>query len=207
MRPKLIHALIPLAVACAAPGVFAATTQAKVQEQIAIKGFSTGQPASAELKAAAKAPFTWTYYGAPRMIEYQTMADGTVTELGFALADSWEGYKLMGDIEKRFRESGTPNFRFHCTSENNTVNFTDKRFAVKDESCFAHDETQTLLISRRSPRNREPLLTQFPALKLMVDKGSVTLYNKKLREAKKKEDLRALMKDAGKDRDKAAADM
>lgn len=210
MHKLCLIALLPLSIAYSGPAwseAKPAPRQAKVNEPISIKEFSTGRPVDKELQAAAKLASAWTYFGAPRVVTYQALQDGTVTELGFPLANSWEGYKLRDEIEKRFQANSTPNFQFHCTTASDTVRAGGKGFAVSEENCYAHDETQTLLITRRWPKYKDPAIERSPGLKMMVDRSAVTLYNKKLQAAKAAEDRRAVQSAAESDRKKAAADM
>ncbi len=134
--------------------------QSTVKEKIFLKSFATGQQATKELKAAQERPFQWSYFGKPRIVEYETLKDGTVAAIKFRLDDSWEGYKLKEELEGKFKTQGSPNFRFSCESQETTIEFTDKQFRVTDENCFAQDERQTLILYRRWPKYDEALIKQ-----------------------------------------------
>lgn len=181
--------------------------QATVSTKISLKEFSTGQMVSAELRKASSQPFTWAYFAEPRIVKYETLADGTVVEIEFDLKDSWEGYRLREEMEKKFKGDGSPAFSFHCVSEGGSVDFTDKRFAITDEKCYAFDDKQTLVISRRRPKYEEPLLKQHPSLNFLVDRGSVTLYDQNLQSVKSNAELSRLQEKIVEDDKKAAADM
>jgi len=203
--------LISLAVAaCSGPvdmGPPAKSAQATVSARISLKTFFTGQVVSDELRKAKEEPLTWTYFAEPRIVEYETLEDGTVVEIELGLKNSWEGYKLRDELERKFKTDGSPAFRFHCISTDGSVDFTDKRFRITDENCYAFDDKQTLVISRRWPKYEEPLLGQFPSLKLLVDRGSVALYDQNLRRAKGDAERGRLHEQIAEDDKKAAKDM
>jgi hypothetical protein len=180
---------------------------ATLKEEIVIKSFVTGQKASKELKAAKEKPFQWTYFGRPRIVEYEALKDGTVTLIKFDLEDSWEGYNLKSELEGKFKTQGTPDFQFRCESQDATVEFTDKRSHVTDESCSADDGRQTLVVNRRWPKYEEPLIRQFPTLKFLLDRGSVTLYDAALQKQKKAEVDAGLSERVTQDAVRAAKDM
>lgn len=209
MRKILLFVITPLVVACGSQAdADAPAASAKVMEPITLKGLATGQPVSDELKAAASAKDPgWTYFGAARLPSYKALADGTLVEISIPLENQWESYKLKDEFEKKMRAGSSPGFRFHCVSENKTVELKDARFAVSDMECYAHDEHQTLRIVSRHPRYKEPLLERFPTLKPLVDSASLTLYNKKLQEALAREERADIMKKSAKENAKAAADM
>lgn len=181
--------------------------QTTVTGKISLKSLSTGLIASDELRAAKSEPLTWTYFGKPRIIEYDELLDNTVVEIKFSLEDSWEGYKLREELETKFKKDGSANFKFHCVSTGGSVDFSDKRFKITDENCYAFDDKQTLVISRRWPQYEEPLVKQFPSLKLLIDHGSVTLYDQSLRKAKSDEEINSLLKQIENQDDNAKKDM
>lgn len=182
-------------------------TQSTVKEKIVLKSFATGQQVSKELKAAKETPFQWSYFGKPRIVKYETLKDGTVTEIQFGLEDSWEGYNLKNELEGKFKTQGSPDFQFRCESQEATIEFTDKRFRVTDENCFAQDGSQTLVVYRRWPKYEEPLIKQFPSLKLLVDRGSVSLYDANLQKQKKAEENAELTERVKQNTERVAKDM
>ncbi len=211
---KIIRAPIALTflavTACSEPndiGPPPKSEQTTVAGKISFKSFSTGQIASDELRAAESEPLKWTYFAKPRIIEYEELPDKTVVEIKFSLEDSWEGYKLREELENKFKTNGSPNFKFHCTSTGGSVDFSDKRFKITDENCYAFDDKQTLVISRRWPKYEEPLVKQFPSLKLLVDRGSVTLYDQSLRKAKSDEERNRILQQIEKQDTDAKKDM
>ena len=188
------------------PPAKSAQTTVGESERISFKAFSTGQVANNELKKASEKPLTWTYFGEPRIVKYKALADGTIIEFEFDLKNSWEGYKLRDELEKKFKASSAT-FRFHCLSKDNSVNFSDKSFSVTDEICYAFDQNQTLAINTRWPKYKDPLLVQFPSLNLLVDRGSVMLYDQNLRTAKAEEERKLIQKRIADDDHKARKDM
>lgn len=155
-----------------------------ISEKITLKEFSTGQVASKELESARDKALSWTYFSERRIVDVVSLEDKKVVEIKFGLEDSYEASKLKDEMEARFRSEGSPIFSFYCVSDVSSVNFTDKKFLVTIQNCYAFDEKQTLLITRKYPIKKEPLIEQNPVLKLLLDTGTVTLYDQNLRATK-----------------------
>ena len=179
-----------------------------------MKEFSTGEIASRKLRKAKDKPFTWTYFDKPRIVSYETLQDGTVVEIQVALKD-WDADTLRVELERKYNTNdGSPRFSFNCVTTSGTVEIMSVKFRVNDKDCYAFDDRQTLVISKRSTRDREPMLEQAPTLKLVVERSHVTLYDENLRRVKGEEDRIRLSNQeyedsmkAAKDRMKAAKDM
>ena len=159
-----------------------------VSEKITLKEFSTGQVASKELESARDQALSWTYFSERRIVHVVSLQDKKVVEINFRLEDSYEASKLKDEIEARFRSKGSPEFSFYCVSDVSSVNFTDKKFPVTIENCYAFDENQTLLITRKYPIKKEPLIEQNPVLKILLNTGTVTIYDQNLRAKKSTEE-------------------
>lgn len=151
------------------------TPQATVSTKISFKGFSTGQVVSDELKKAKAGTHSWTYFSKPRSIGYKALADDVVVEIDIGLEGSLESSRLRAALEEKFKSEGSPNFRFHCVTEDSTLNFSDKSFSVVDESCYAFDDSQTLVIKTRRPKYEEPLAEKYRMVNLLLNLSSITL--------------------------------
>lgn len=186
IKSAVCVALISIA-GCSEPvnmGVPEKTAKNTVNEKISFKTFSTGQVASKELESARDNPSSWSYFGEMRRVKVVTLADKTVVDFGFGLNSSFEASQLKDEMASRFKSKGSPDFSFDCSSDSGVVEFSDQRIQVRTENCYAFDGKQTLLISRKYPKYKEPVAEQIPILRYMIDNGSVILFDQNLRVAK-----------------------
>ena len=194
LRASILMVCLPV-VGCsdsdnaALPAKSLKSEQNTVAHKISIKEFSTGQIASEELKSASFISSSWSYLSKVRVVKYEVLNNNVVVELKFDLKNSQEASDIRDGLVAKFRGEGSPGFSFDCVSKDGSVNFSDKTFAVIDESCYAFDDKQTLLIKSRSPKRTEPMVNQFPILNLFLNTGSVTLYDQSLRAVKSDEEL------------------
>jgi len=87
------------------------------------------------------------------------------------------------------------------------VEFADQRIQVRTENCYAFDGKQTLLISRKYPKYKEPVAEQIPILRYMIDNGSVILFDQNLRVAKATQESDKLNKRIAESRKNVKDDM
>lgn len=151
-----------------------------VKKKITLKNFVTGQKINPGLRQASIDSKSWSFFGQPRKVEVETLADGTVASIKFPLGSWYDGYQLKDSLKVKFKEEGAPEFSFKCSDEYDSIELAGNRFSVGKSICTANDGTQILEITDQHLRYEESFFKMNPYMKSIVDFSTLRLFDPNL---------------------------
>src|SRR5450830_588262 len=127
------------------------TAASQLSKPIMLKDLSTGLKAG---KSVADGYLgKWSYFGKPRVVTTEQLADGTVTAITVML-EGGDRYALVKELEEKYgKEEGHP-VTFSCNRAERHLPMLDNARIV-DENCIVHHANQILRIHALSPYEAE----------------------------------------------------